>query len=113
MVRPQFLLLRIEHVRRGVGDVRARAVDLGEVAHRIVGEGGAQIELARARVSHDRLRYVLVGRVVGGGVRHRAAGGVVSRTTVKSLPQTVVRPLFPSLAFFRCGRRKPCPVLPL
>src|SRR5690606_4610684 len=71
--------LGIEHVRRGVGDVGARAVDLGEVAHPVVGEGGAQIELARTRVSHHRLRYVLVGRVVGGGGDHRAGGGDLAR----------------------------------
>jgi len=43
--------LRIEGVRGGVGDVRARAVDLGEVAHPVVGEGGGVRSLARSRPS--------------------------------------------------------------
>jgi hypothetical protein len=38
-------------VRGGVGDVRARAVDLGEVAHPVVGEGGGVRSLARSRPS--------------------------------------------------------------
>ena len=43
--------LRIEGERGGVGDVRARAVDLGEVAHPVVGEGGGVRSLARSRPS--------------------------------------------------------------
>ncbi len=59
--------LCIECLRGGVGDIGARAVDLGKITHCIIGEGGGEVELAATGIDHDCLRYVFVGRVIGGG----------------------------------------------
>ncbi len=40
--------LCIERLRGGVGDIGARAIDLGKITHRIIGEGGGEVELAGA-----------------------------------------------------------------
>ncbi|WP_020482594.1 hypothetical protein [Methylomonas sp. MK1] len=44
----------------GVGDIGARAVDLGQVADRIVGVGAGQIELAGAGIGDDGLRQIVL-----------------------------------------------------
>ncbi|KXK34909.1 hypothetical protein, partial [Nitrosomonas europaea] len=67
--------LCIERLRGGVGDIGARAIDLGKITHRIIGEGGGEVELAGAGIDHDGLRYVFVGRVIGSGGDDRTAGG--------------------------------------
>ncbi|MDP3529128.1 hypothetical protein [Methylicorpusculum sp.] len=40
--RPPFVVLGVGH---GVGDVGARAVDLGQVTHRVLGVGAGQVSL--------------------------------------------------------------------